>query len=173
MDAQNPLMLLVFDDVAFVGLLQHREEGPRVVVDATPAHVERLFPFVAAVGNHAPAAADASVVEQKMDLVGVLTLCDFMAKPLHLRFVGHIGDMRRDAQALRQPLRLAEPPRFSHRVRKDIAHRDIAAFGDQLANELSAHTRAAASHDCDPACEILHTRTSLGFRHLSMIRAVR
>jgi len=45
---------------------------------------------------------------------------------------------------------------------------DIAAFGDQLANELSAHTRAAASHNCDPACEILHTRTSLGFRHLSM-----
>src|SRR5260370_21736364 len=114
------------------------------------------------------AAADASVVEEKMDLAGVLTLCDFIAKPLHLRFVGDMGDVRGNEQALRQAPRLAEPLRFCHRVRKDIAHRDIAAFGDQLANELSAHTRAAASHDCDPAREILHTRTSLGFRHLSL-----
>jgi hypothetical protein len=92
-----------------------------------------------------------------MDLVCVLALCDLIAESLHLRFFRDVGDVRGDAQALRQPHRLAEPLRFCHCVRKDVAHRDIAAFRDQLANELSAHTRAAAGDDCDPACKILHT----------------
>jgi hypothetical protein len=85
-----------------------------------------------------------------------------------LCFVGHVGDVRGDAQALRQPRRFAEPRCFCHSLRKDIAHSDIAALGHQLANELSAHTRTATGDDCDPACEIPHTRSSLGFRHLSM-----
>jgi len=69
--------------------------------------------------------------------------------------------VRGDAQALRQPRRLAELLRFCHRVRKDVAHRDAAAFGDQVANELSAHPRAAARDDCDPACKILHASSLL------------
>src|SRR5271166_2226942 len=91
-----------------------------------------------------------------MDLVCVLALCHLVAESLHLRFVRDVGDVRGDAQALRQARRLAEPLRFRHRVRKDVTHRDIAAFGDQLADELSAHTRAAAGDDCNPACKILH-----------------
>jgi hypothetical protein len=86
----------------------------------------------------------------------VMALCNLIAEPLHLRFVGDIGDVRGDAQALRQPRRLAELLRFCHRVRKDVAHHDAAAFGNQLANELPAHPGAAARDDCDPACEVLH-----------------
>jgi hypothetical protein len=37
------------------------------------------------VGDHA--AADAGVVEQEMDLVGVVAVCDLIAKPLDLRRV--------------------------------------------------------------------------------------
>jgi len=37
-----------------------------------------------------------------------------------------------------------------------IARRHIAAFGDQLANELSSHLAAATRDDCNPAGEILH-----------------
>ena len=61
-----------------------------------------------------------------------------------------------------RPVGLAEPPRFRHRLGKDIARRDIAAFGDQLANEFSSHPAAATGDDRNPACEILHCRTSLG-----------
>jgi hypothetical protein len=57
---------------------------------------------------------------------------------------------------LRQPVGLAEPLRFRHRVGKDIARRDIAALGDQLANELSPHPGAATGDDRDPSFEILH-----------------
>ena len=91
-----------------------------------------------------------------MDPVGVLTRRDLVAKPLDLRGVGHIGDMRRDAQALRQPARLAEPLGFRHRRGGEVAHRDVAAFGDQLPNQLPPHPRAAAGDDRDPAREILH-----------------
>jgi hypothetical protein len=38
----------------------------------------------------------------------------------------------------------------------DVAHRDIAALGDELTHELAAHPRAATSHDRDPASEIFH-----------------
>src|SRR5438445_575007 len=46
---------------------------------------------------------------------------------------------------------------------KDVAHRDIAALGDQLANELSPHSAAATSDDGYPACEILHGLCPLRF----------
>src|SRR5208282_858270 len=85
----EPVHAARVDDVALVGFLQHWEEGARAVIDATPAHVERFFPFVTAAGNHAPA-ADARVVEEKMDLVGILAFRGFIAKPLHLRVVGYI-----------------------------------------------------------------------------------
>jgi len=51
------------DDMALLGLLQHRQEGAGAVIDAAPAHVERPFPLVAAACDHAAAAADAGVVE--------------------------------------------------------------------------------------------------------------
>ena len=58
-------------------------------------------------GEHAAAAADTGIVEEEMDLVGAVTLGDLVAKFLDLRRVGHVGEMRRDAQALRQPRGLA------------------------------------------------------------------
>jgi hypothetical protein len=112
--------------VALVGPLQHRQEGARAVVDAAPADVEGPFPFFAAVRDHAAAAADPGVVEEQMDLVGAVALCDFVPKPLHLRRVGHVGYMRGDAQSLRQSRRLAQPLRFGHSRRRDVAHRDVA-----------------------------------------------
>ena len=144
------------DDVALLRLQQHRQEGAGAVVDPAPAHVERPFPLLAAMGEHAAAAADTGIVEEEMDLVGAVTLGDLVAKSLDLRLVGHIGEMRRDAQALRQPRRLAQPPRFRHPLFGDIAHRDIAGLRGQLADELAPHSRAAAGDDRDPAREILH-----------------
>jgi len=91
-----------------------------------------------------------------MDLVSVLLRSNLIAEPLDLSVIGDIGDVGRNTQSLRQPVGLAEPLRFRHRRRKDVAHRDIATLGDQLANEFSSHSRAATGDDCDPACEILH-----------------
>jgi hypothetical protein len=51
--------------------------------------------------EHAATAADTGIVEEEMDLVGAVTLGDLIAKPFDLRLIGHIGEMRRDPQALR------------------------------------------------------------------------
>ncbi len=91
-----------------------------------------------------------------MDLLGIVALADFIAKPLHLRLIGHIGDVRGNPQALRQPRGFAKLPGFLHRRPKDIAHRDIAGFGDQLADQLPAHPRTAAGDHRDLPCEISH-----------------
>ena len=72
------------DDVALLGVLQHRQKRAGAVIDAAPADVERALPFVAAIGKHAAAAADTGVVEQQVDLVGLLTVGNLVAKPLDL-----------------------------------------------------------------------------------------
>src|SRR5690349_10245959 len=100
------------DDVALLGVLQHWQKRSGAVIDTAPANVERALPFVAAIRNHAAAAADTSVVEQQMDLVGLVTVGNLIAKPLDPRSVGDIGDVRCDAQPLRQSGCLAEPLRF-------------------------------------------------------------
>jgi len=64
--------------------------------------------------------------------------------------------MRGDTQALRQPFDLAKPLCLRHRIRGDVAHRDIAALGHQLAREFAAHPRAAAGDDSDLSGKILH-----------------
>jgi hypothetical protein len=51
------------DDMAFLGLLQHRQKRTRAVVDAAPADVKGALPFLAAVRKHAAAAADPGIVE--------------------------------------------------------------------------------------------------------------
>ena len=67
-----------------------------------------------------------------------------------------VGDMGGDAQPLRQLLDFAEPLGFRHRLGRDVAHRDVAAFGDELARELAAHARAASGDDGDFSGKILH-----------------
>jgi len=100
-----------------------------------------------------------------MDPVGGVTVDDLAAEAFHLREVGHVGDMRRDAQALWQPRRLAEPHRFRHPLGSKIANRDIASLGNQLAHQLPVHPRAAARDNRDPASEVPHVCFSLGKVH--------
>src|SRR6516162_9278646 len=152
------------DDVALLGVLQHRQQRAGAVIDATPADVERALPFVAAVGNHAAAAADTGVVEQQVDLVGLVTVGNLVAKALDLRPVGDIDDVRGDAQALRQSRRLAQPLRFRQAGRRDVAHRDIAGFRDQQADQLAAHAAAAAGDYRGPPREFGHVYLPKLFR---------
>src|SRR6516162_9864209 len=144
------------DDVAFLRLLQHRQEGAGAVVDAAPADVERLFPLLAAMREHAAATANTGIVEEKMELIGAVPLGDLVAKSRYLRCVGRVGGVHGYPQSLRQPRCLAQPPGFRHAFFDDIAHRDIAGLSNQLADELSPHSRAAAGNDCDPAREFFH-----------------
>jgi hypothetical protein len=57
-----------------------------------------------------------------------VTVGDFVAKPLDLRPVGDIDDVRRDAQPLRQSRRLAQPLRFRQAGRRDV-RQAIEAIG--------------------------------------------
>jgi len=91
-----------------------------------------------------------------VDLVGLVTAGNLVAKPLDLRPVGDIDDVCRDAQPLRQPRRLAQPLRFRQAGRRDVARCDIAGFRHQLADELAAHAAAAAGDYRDPSSEFGH-----------------
>jgi hypothetical protein len=96
-----------------------------------------------------------------VDLVGLVTVGNLAAKPLDLRPVGDIDDVRRDAQPLRQSRRHAQPLRFRQAGRRDVAHRDIAGFRDQLADQLAAHAAAAAGDYRGPPRELGHVRPPL------------
>src|SRR5262249_17333918 len=72
------------------------------------------------------------------------------------RLVGDVDDVRGDAQALRQLAGLAQPLGFGHVLRRDVAHRDVAAFGDELTGELAPHARAAPGDDGNLAREVFH-----------------
>ena len=92
------------DDMALVGLHQHGQEGAHSEIDATPADVEGSFPLLAGIGEQTAAAADAGIIEQQVDLVGGLLLDDLVTEARQLILDRDVGDMRGDAQALRQLL---------------------------------------------------------------------
>ncbi len=69
----------------------HRQEGASAVVDAEPADVEGALPFRALVRDHAAAAADAGVVEQQVDLVGVVVARHLGGEALDVVLVGDVG----------------------------------------------------------------------------------
>jgi len=67
-----------------------------------------------------------------------------------------------DAQALRQLLGFAQPLGLGHRLHRNIAHRDVAAFSNQLPRQFAAHARAASGDDGEFSGEILHGGAYLG-----------
>ncbi|MGY4488546.1 hypothetical protein ACVWWR_007737 [Bradyrhizobium sp. LM3.2] len=106
-EAQKPLTLAVLTMWASSRRDQHRQEGADAKIDAAPADVEGALPLLARVGEQAAAATDAGVVEQEMDPIGLLLLGELVAKSLQMILDRDVGDMGRDAQALRQFLDLA------------------------------------------------------------------
>ena len=149
------------DDVCLIRGAQHRQEGPRVQIDATPTDVEGAFPFRALADDHTPAATDTSVVEQQVNAIGSVLGRNLVTETKHVGFIGDVGDVRRDAQTLWQAGRLAQTLGFRHAAGGHIAHRDGAALGHQLTHEFAAHPRAAAGHHGDPAGEVFHWFSSL------------
>ena len=68
----------------------------------------------------------------------------------------NVGGVGGDAQPLRQSLHFAEPLGLGHCIGRDIAHRDIAAFGHELAREFAAHACAASGDYGELSGKILH-----------------
>src|ERR1700739_2876164 len=68
------------DDVRLIRLDEQRQEGADAEIDAAPADVEGALPLLARIGEQAAAASDAGIVEQEMDLVGLLLLDELVAE---------------------------------------------------------------------------------------------
>ena len=134
---------------------QQRHEGAGAVVDAEPADVERALPLVAFAAHEAGAAADAGVVEQQVDVVGVVFGLHRVAELGHLVFVRHVAVVDADDAPLRGNL-FAQPLRFGEVVVEHVAGGDVAAFGDQLPAERPPHARSAAGDHRQFAAEVLH-----------------
>src|SRR5690606_7652554 len=123
--------------------------------DAAPADVEGPLPLGTRRRDHAATAADARVVEQEVDLVGVLLVRHLVAEADHLRLVRYVCDVGRDALALAQAGRFAQRLGLRHGAGGDVAHGDVTAFRYQLAHQLPSHARASAGDNGDPAGKLL------------------
>ena len=88
--------------MTLVRLEQQRKESAHAEIDAAPADVEGSLPGLARRIDDAATAADPGIVEQEMDLVGLLLLDQLVAKPLEVVLDRDVGDVGGDAQALRQ-----------------------------------------------------------------------
>ncbi len=91
-----------------------------------------------------------------MDLVCRLLLDQLIAKTLEMSLDRDVSDMRGDAQPLRQFFCLAHALGLGHRLQGNVAHRDVAAFGHELAREFAAHARAASGDHGKLSGKILH-----------------
>ena len=150
------------DDVRLVGAAQHRQERAAAVVDPAPADVEGLFPLGAGRIDEAAAAADAGVVEQQVDLVGLLVGGDLTLEAVDVLFDRDVGEVGGDLGALGRLL-AAEPGGLGHVGLGEVAHGDAAALGHQLPGELAPHAGPTARDDRDLAGEVLHLTLSLDF----------
>ena len=143
------------DDVALFARQQQRHEHTGAQVYAAPAHVEGGLPLVASVCNETSATADAGVVEQQVDVLRVVISPHGLGERDQLCFLRHVGHECRDQGAFRR-VSYAEREGFGHVLGRHVAHRDMASLGTELARQLSAHARATAGDDCDPALEVFH-----------------
>ena len=144
------------DDVALVGAHQHRQERPARIVDAEPVDLEDTVPLLPVGQHEAAAAADARVVEEQVDAVGVVLARHVFGEAPYLRFVSDVGDVAGEGHALRAAVGIAKARGLRHVFGEQIAHRHAGALRHQLAHQLAAHARAAAGDDGELACEILH-----------------
>ena len=143
------------DDVRRVRGDEHWQERAAPEVHAVPAHRERRVPLRAIFGDEAAATADASIVEQQVDVVGVMLVRHVVAEAQPLRLVRHVGDERRHERAGRCTLD-RDGLRLFERVFRHVTRGDVATLCRELAHQLPPHPRAAARHDGAPAHEVAH-----------------
>ena len=82
--------------------------------------------MVSITGDETAAAADASVVKQKMDVIGCLFRANSRAKILHLRLVRDVGQEGRYAGILWRGGG-AQPAGFRHVFLAHVAHGHVSA----------------------------------------------
>src|SRR5262249_38207587 len=135
------------DNMRCIGLHQHRQEGTRTEIDATPADVEGPLPLCAAVAKKASTTANSSIVEEQLKLVGGVISRERLAEAQNLSFIGDVGDVAGNANIPGQPWLDAEIACLGHTRRGKIAHCHVAALGDEPAHQLASHTAAATRND--------------------------
>ena len=95
------------------------------------SHTSRRF-------HEAFPAAGPGVAEDQVDVVGGVLRQQLVAEPQYLCFVGDVTGMARDMDAS-WSLGSCHGRGLGHGLRVQVAGRDRAALGGQLARELPAH----------------------------------
>ncbi len=140
--------------MAGVGIEQHRHEGPRTDVHATPADIEGLLPLTAIVDDEAPSATDAGVVEQQVKL-RTMAGSHVVAELEHARLVRDIGDERGDAHTGGRS-RFGERLGLGHVVGRHVAHRHVRPGRGKLAHQFAPHAGATTGDHSHTSLESIH-----------------
>ena len=138
---------------------QKLQEGASVVVHAVPTHTKSLFPRLTIIFNDASSTTNAGVVEKKIDMGSPSSNC--ITEGQHLRFNRNVGNECQDFA--RVSVGRADGDRFSKVVFHNIACRDVATIGRELADKFATHASASAGDDSDSSGESFFKTFSHGF----------
>ena len=130
-------------------LHEQRHERTGVEIHAVPAHGEGLVPLGAIAVDDAATSSNAGVVEQQVHVRAPLG--DSISKRENLFFARDVGDYFEDLAGV--AIFGAHCRRLAKVLTNDVAHRNVAAVGSELANELATHARACAGNDRDATCK--------------------
>ena len=146
------------DDVPFLGGGDGVEEDPRAVVDPSPADGEAAVPRLPRVGEQAASTAQTGVVEQQVDMVGVVRREHLVAKDHDRRLVADVADVARYADVRCRCGRARQRDGLGHVVDREITDRDVTALGGELHGEFATHPVAAPGDHGDLSSEVFHGR---------------
>ena len=124
------------------------------VVDAAPTHGEAPVPRFTGVGEQAAAAAQAGVVEQEMDVVGLVLLDDLVAEREDRLLRRDVAEVGGDPRVRRRFL--GHRPGLVELVGGEVACGDVASGRDQLQHQLAPHAARATRDDRQFSVEVLH-----------------
>ena len=140
--------------MALVGGDEQRQEGSGAVVDAAPTHGEAPVPRFTGVGEEAAAAAQAGVVEQEVDVVGLVLLDDLVAEREDRLLRRDVAEVGGDPRVRRRFL--GHRPGLVELVGREVARGDVASGRDQLQHQLAPHAARATRDDRQFSVEVLH-----------------
>lgn len=143
-------------NVPLTALEQHGQKRPAKIVDAVPADIECPLPLFPRAVNETAATTNTGIVEQQIDVTGLVLFLDLLPECLHLVFCGNIAAMGGYPDTLRGFLS-ANCQSLIQVLLDDVAGCHMATLCEELPDQFPPH---AGSTTCDHgnfSTKVFHT----------------